>query len=202
MAAIFAWLIGVAGGMGLLWNYSNAPGIAGAPPQMWPADSSIQRTTNRATLVMIVHPHCPCTRASMGELARLMAQTEGRLTAYVLVAKPTNFSVGWEQTDLWATAAAIPGVIVMRDNDRAEARRFHAATSGQTMLYDTEGTLRFSGGITAGRGHEGDNHGRSAIVSLITANEAEHKQTPVFGCALFAEDECPVGKEVTHETHN
>lgn len=202
MAAIFAWLIGVAGGMGLLWNYSNAPGIAGAPPQMWPADSSIQRTTNRATLVMIVHPHCPCTRASMGELARLMAQTEGRLTAYVLVAKPTNFSVGWEQTDLWATAAAIPGVIVMRDDDRAEARRFHAATSGQTMLYDTEGTLRFSGGITAGRGHEGDNHGRSAIVSLITANEAEHKQTPVFGCALFAEDECPVGKEVTHETHN
>lgn len=202
MAAIFAWLIGVAGGMGLLWNYSNAPGIAGAPPQMWPADSSIQPATNRATLVMIVHPHCPCTRASMGELARLMAQTEGRLTAYVLVAKPTNFSVGWEQTDLWATAAAIPGVIVMRDDDRAEARRFHAATSGQTMLYDTEGTLRFSGGITAGRGHEGDNHGRSAIVSLITANEAEHKQTPVFGCALFAEDECPVGKEVTHETHN
>ena len=202
MAAIAAWLIGVAGGLGLLWNYSNAPGVAGAPPQKWPADSHIQRPTDRATLVMVVHPHCPCTRASMGEFARLMAQTEGRVNAYVLFAKSMNSSNDWEQTDLWTTAAGIPGVTVMRDDDRAEAHRFNAATSGQTMLYDRDGNLQFSGGITAGRGHEGDNHGRSAIVSILTANEADHRQTPVFGCALFAQDECPAGKEVSHATHN
>ena len=198
MAAIAFWLIGVAGGLGLLSNYASAPGVAGAAPHKWPADSHIQRATNRATLVMLVHPHCPCTRASMSELARLMAQTEGRVTAYVLFAKPANFSNDWEQTDLWSAAALIPGVTVIRDDEGAEARRFHAATSGQTMLYDQAGDLQFSGGITAGRGHEGDNQGRSAIVSLLTTNQAEHRQTPVFGCALFAQDECPVGKEISH----
>jgi hypothetical protein len=138
----------------------------------------------------------------MAELARLMAQTEGRVNAYVLFAKPTNFPNDWEQTDLWTSAAGIPGVTVVRDDDRVEARCFHAATSGQTILYDKDGTLQFSGGITAGRGHEGVNHGRSAIVSLLTANEADYRQTPVFGCALFANDECPVGKEVSHATHS
>ena len=202
MTAIAAWLIGVAGGLGLLWNYSNAPGVAGVPPSKWPADSHIQRPTDRATLVMVVHPHCPCTRASMGELARLMAQTEGRVNAYVLFSKPSNFTNDSEQTDLWAMAVGIPGVTAMRDDDLAEARRFLAATSGQTMLYDKDGNLQFSGGITAGRGHEGDNHGRSAIVSILTANETDRRQTPVFGCELFAQDDCPVGKEVSHATHN
>jgi hypothetical protein len=195
-AVIAAWLIGVVGGLGLLSNYANAPGIAGTPPQKWPGESQILQATNRATLVMLVHPHCPCSRASMGELARLMTQSEGRVTAYVLFAKPANFAEDLEETDLWAIAGAIPGVTVMRDDDGVEAHRFHAATSGQTILYDEEGTLRFNGGITAGRGHEGDNNGRSAIVSLLTSNKAEHTETPVFGCALFAQDECPDGKEV------
>lgn len=200
MAMIAAWLVGVVGGLGLLSNYANAPGIAGTPPQKWPGESQLLRATNRATLVMLVHPHCPCSRASMGELARLMAQSEGRVTAYVLFAKPANFAEDWEQTDLWAMAGAIPGVTVMRDDDGVEAHRFHAATSGQTILYDEEGTLRFNGGITSGRGHEGDNNGRSAIVSLLTSNKSEHTQTPVFGCALFAQDECPDGKEVSDAT--
>lgn len=200
MAMIAAWLVGVVGGFGLLSNYANAPGIAGTPPQKWPGESHLLRATDRSTLVMLVHPHCPCSRASMGELARLMAQSESRLTAYVLFAKPAKFAEGWEQTDLWAIAGAITGVTVMRDDDGVEAHRFHAATSGQTILYDEEGTLRFNGGITAGRGHEGDNNGRSAIVSLLTSNKAEHTQTPVFGCALFAQDECPDGKEVSDAT--
>jgi hypothetical protein len=114
-----------------------------------------------------------------------MAQSQGRLTAYVLFLKPAEFSDNWEKTDLWQSAASIPGVRPIIDYDGVEASRFHATTSGQTVLYDAEGHLLFSGGITIARGHAGDNAGRSAIVSLVNAKVAEQTETPVFGCPLF-----------------
>ena len=55
-----------------------------------------------------------------------MTQAQGRVTAYVLFVKPPGFSDGWEQTDLWASAAAIPGVTPVRDDDGVEAGLFHA----------------------------------------------------------------------------
>jgi hypothetical protein len=120
-----------------------------------------------------------------------MAQAQGRVTAYVLFLKPAGTSDNWEKTDLWQSAARIPGVNVVVDDGGVEARRFHAVTSGQTALYDDEGRLLFSGGITASRGHSGDNAGRSAIVSLLHAGEAERTETFVFGCPLYgASSEC------------
>jgi hypothetical protein len=113
-----------------------------------------------------------------------MAQAQGRVTAYVLFLKPAGSSDDWERTDLWQSAASIPGVSVVVDDGGAEARRFHAVTSGQTALYDVEGHLMFSGGITASRGHSGDNAGRSAIVSLLYAGGVERTETSVFGCPL------------------
>ena len=192
-----AWMLIIGLGIGLLWNYESSPGLAAAAPNEWPVDSHIQRATNCATLIMLAHPHCPCTRASIAELSRLMTQAQGRLAAYVLFVKPAEVAYGWEKTDLMASAAAIPGVTVVRDDEGFEANRFHALTSGQTMLYDAAGRLLFSGGITSTRGHEGDNAGRAAIVSLLTTTEKVQSETPVFGCPLFAQkSECPMGKEV------
>jgi hypothetical protein len=185
--------------MWFLKEYEISPGVAAAAPERWPADTRLRRDDARPTLVMLAHPHCPCTRASIGELARLMTQARGRVTAYVLFVKPPNFSEGWEQTDLLTNAAAIPGVFVVRDDGGVEATRFHAATSGQTMLYDAQGRLMFRGGITSARGHAGDNDGRTAIVSLLTDGETGQRETPVFGCPLFAQTECPAGKEGGHE---
>ena len=81
----------------------------------------------------------------------------------------------------------------MMDGDGREARLFQAVTSGQTILYDSHGRLLFSGGITASRGHSGDNAGRSAIVSLVNAEVPDRTETLVFGCPLFTPDsECRV----------
>jgi len=200
LAACALWLFVIGAGIGHLWSYESTPGVAASAPDRWPADSRVKPAADRATLVMLAHPHCPCTRASIGELARLMTQARGRVAAYVLFVKPPDFSRGWEQTDLWASAAAIPGVTVVRDDDGVEAGRFGAATSGQTVLYDTGGKLLFSGGITGARGHAGDNAGRTAIVSLLTTDGSEREETPVFGCPLFDRNECPMGKEVGRET--
>lgn len=105
--------------------------------------------------------------------------------AYVLFLKPAGFNDNWEKTDIWQSAAGIPGVKPIIDYDGVEAGRFHGTTSGQTFLYDAEGRLLFSGGITIARGHAGDNAGRSAIVSLVNTGTAGQTETPVFGCPLF-----------------
>jgi hypothetical protein len=179
------WLGAVGFGLNRLWQYENSPGITTEPPAHWPASSQIRIPEGSASLIMFIHPHCPCTRASVGELALLMARCQGRLTANVIIFRPKDFPADWEKTDLWHSAAAIPGVSVIQDEDGQEARRFQANTSGHTLLYDAEGQLLFSGGITASRGHSGDNAGRSAIVSLLTEGEAEQRETFTFGCSLF-----------------
>ena len=191
IAASAAWTLMIMVGLGLLWAYENAPGPTATPPAHWPSDSRIDLAADRATLVIMAHPHCPCTRASIGELARLMAQAQGSVTAYALFLKPEESYDDWEKTDLWQSAASIPGVNVVVDDGGAEARRFHAMTSGQTLLYDAEGHLLFSGGITGSRGHYGDNAGLSAVVSLLNTGEADRAETFAFGCPLFdTQSEC------------
>jgi hypothetical protein len=191
IAACAVWVMMIGVGLGLLWAYENAPGPVAVPPSQWPADSCIQPAMDRATLIMLAHPHCPCTRASIGELSRLMTQAQDRVTTYVLFLKPAGSSDDWEKTDLWQSAASIPGVNVVVDEGGTEAQRFQAVTSGQTVLYDAAGCLLFSGGITGSRGHFGDNAGRSAIVSLLNTGKAERSETFAFGCPLSGTDsEC------------
>jgi hypothetical protein len=178
------WLITIVVGMGVLLNYETAPGVAAVPRSNWPVGSRVARDRERATLVMTVHPKCPCTRASISELARLMAQCQGKVSAKLLFLRPRGMPVGWEKTDLWWSAAAIPGVEVSSDYRGVEARRFGAKTSGQTFLFDAKGRLLFSGGITADRGHEGDNAGRGAIVAMLHGEKIAMSRTLVFGCSL------------------
>lgn len=190
---IVSWLSLAILGLWLLWGYETTPGIAAESPRQWPAESRIKLATDHQTLVMLAHPHCPCTRASLGELASIMAHSGGRVRAYVLFIKPEGFSDGWELTDLWQTASDIPGVRTILDGDGREARLFHAATSGETILYDPQGRLLFSGGITGSRGHFGDNAGQAAVIALVNDETTDHSDTAVFGCPLFnPRSECKV----------
>jgi hypothetical protein len=51
-----------------------------------------------------------------------MAHVQGCLEAVVLFYRAANAFPGWEKTDLWTAAAAIPGVRVLIDTDGAEAQ--------------------------------------------------------------------------------
>jgi hypothetical protein len=177
------WIAAVAFGLGTLFQYENAPGRVGTLPREW-SSTEIVRATDRPTLVMLAHPHCPCTSASLGELAQIMARLQGKVAAYVLLVKPKGAGRDWEDTDLRRSAEAIPGVQVLFDLDGAEARRFGAETSGHTLLFGADGRLLFSGGITASRGHAGDNVGESSLVSLVNHQTPARTETLVFGCSL------------------
>ena len=166
------WLGAAAAGLWVLWRYDNTPGEAARAPEQWPALTTLARATDRPTLVMLAHPHCTCTRASLGELAEAIARARTPPRTYILFMTPTRLGDGWEQTDLWRTAAGLPGVTVVRDDDGRAARDFGAATSGQTLLYDVRGVLVFSGGITGARAHAGDNLGRQSLVALLNRESA------------------------------
>jgi hypothetical protein len=185
------WLLATLVGTWFLWRYANIPGERALPPTDWPRDARVELSPNGATLVMFAHPHCPCTRASMAELERIIAKSQGAVAPWIVFYKPSHTADGWEQTDLWRTAAAIPGAHVISDPDGAEARRFHVATSGQTLLYDAEGRLLFSGGITAARGHEGDNLGKTAVIDLLNTGDSSCRSTSAFGCPIIPSTATP-----------
>jgi hypothetical protein len=121
----------------------------------------------------------------MEELARIMARASGMVDARVIFFCPPNPTADWTDSDLVRSAKAIPGLSVEFDPGGAKARQFGAPTSGLTLLYDRSGKLRFSGGITAARGHAGDNDGEDAVLDLIINHDpSPRRRHPVFGCAL------------------
>jgi len=183
------WLCGVVSGLWVLWAYENRPGAAANAPQGWPAATALTRAASRPTLVFVAHPQCTCTRASLDELAEILARSTSRPKTYVLFLKPSTVEDGWERTELLRRATALPDVTVLRDDDGEEARRFGVETSGQTLLYDTQGRLLFSGGITGSRGHAGENAGELALISLINNGQPVRRASNVFGCPLFATTE-------------
>ena len=180
------WFAGASAGLFLVWSYDNAPGVAANASITWPADTTLARASDRPTLVLLAHPQCTCTRATLGELGEALARAQSLPRTYVVFLKPSSMPDGWEKTELWKTASALPNVTVVADEDGREAERFGAVTSGQIFLYDARGALLFSGGITGARGHAGDNAGRSSIVALLNRAGAATPSTNVFGCSLFA----------------
>jgi hypothetical protein len=192
IVGLVLWLAVVCGATILMTRYSNTPGRGGSAAITWPKRSQIPLDSNRPTLVMFAHPHCPCTRASLGELERLLAEVPGQPVTHVVFLKPVGTASDWEKTDLWQTASSIPGITVYTDNAGNEAHRFNVETSGVTLLYDPDGRLRFQGGITQARGHAGDNPGRSALKELLREGHSNQTKTMVFGCGLF-EAQCQKG---------
>jgi hypothetical protein len=186
---VLTWAIAVVLGMCWLVQYQMTPGaLAAEAPTRWPAAISFPRDPNRSTLVMTLHPECPCSRASLSELSQILSRSEGRVDAHVLFVHPANAPANWTNSDLWRQAKAIPNVTVSLDENGRDMNVFGATTSGQVMFYDAAGTLRFSGGITDGRGHEGDNPGMLAILSLVREGKSQLSSTPVFGCSLGVSD--------------
>lgn len=178
------WLFIVCAGLFGLWRYSATPGELESPPTAWPEQSSIERNLDCSNLLVFVHPHCPCSRATLRELNQLVRSCQKKVAARVVFLRPTKFERGWERTDLWQSAVEMPGVTAICDAGGTESEMFCAKTSGLTLLYDKNGALSFQGGITSSRGHEGDNAGRSAITALVLNQTSCVNRTSVFGCCL------------------
>ena len=174
--------------IGALWRYQQTPGAAPPSPSQWPEGSALQLSATLPTLVLFAHPQCACTEATLTELSELLEHARGRVDARVVFSLPEGVDESWRHTSLWRRAEEIPGVSVVADPGQKETQRFATMTSGQLLLYNPEGRLLFAGGITAARGHTGENTGRSAVESILagaaSAAGALPGAHPVYGCAL------------------
>jgi len=183
------WLASLITGSFFLTRYADTPGSDGPAPSKWPSGVSVPRDLNLPTLVMFLHPYCPCSRASVGELALIMAHRHGRVAGVVVIAANEGLDDPL-RSGLARDAALIPGVTVLCDQDGNAARRFHIATSGGVVLYDKNESLLFDGGITSARAHSGDNDGRDAVEALVAGKESITRTTPTYGCPIFNVEPC------------
>ena len=182
--ALLLWAFAIVAGFRVLVEYELKAGTSAVAPEQWPAHVSVQRDSQRAHLVMFAHPQCPCSRASIAELAVIMTRCAGQLKATVCFFDPEGKPAGWTQSALWRAAADIPGVEIVADRDRRIAKQFGSSTSGQVHLFDRSGRRTFSGGITAARGHAGENNGRNHVIALARGEVCSPTDTAVFGCSL------------------
>jgi len=183
LAAGFALWLGVSGaGYAGLARYAHVPGVTGRLAAALPGSPALPRA-GKPTLVLVLHPECPCSRASLAELARLLTRLGGRVVAVAVFVRPEGTPPGWERGELWDAAARVPGLTSVVDDDGALAAQLGAATSGHALLFDAGGALAFSGGITESRGHVGDAEGQEAIVAQVERG-AGVARAPVYGCPL------------------
>jgi hypothetical protein len=184
MGAFCVWLTASALGFAWLMRYETRPGLPAQSPQTWPDDSRLPREPQCWTLVLFLHPHCPCSNATLDELAVLQARAPKNVRTILVFCRPPGTTNDWGNTALRARAATMKDVVLREDDGDQERRRFGAATSGQALLYDASHRLRYSGGITRGRGVTGDNPGRTHLEKLLHGRETAEPSSPVFGCSL------------------
>lgn len=171
-------------------NYQNTrPGSKGLSAITFPSSDQLSQSPDRKTLILFLHPRCPCSRASVRELDRLLASESRCVSATVVFTCPPGSTPDFHLGPLWESVVRIPHIQVVVDSEGSLARSHGAATSGHAFLYDATGILAFEGGITSSRGHEGDNAFASQLKSCLREPTSSSSliSTPVFGCPLFAE---------------
>jgi hypothetical protein len=185
-SGVLVWLLVVGIGFWTLTARSFVPGISGNPKLAWPEASGLQRNVGGYTLVVVLHPECPCSQATLEELDSIVAQCSSRLAVRVICMQYDDMAEPIERSRIWLRAKRISGVTVVKDMHSEKVRQFDAETSGETRLYGPGGGLLFRGGITASRGHVGDNPGQEAIIDFVTRGVRAGAPivTPVFGCSL------------------
>jgi hypothetical protein len=187
-AVVVIWLAGIGYGTSKLLRYSFTPAPTPHASAVWPANSALRPSPSAFTLVMVAHPQCPCTQASLSELEIIMARFRDRLRAKILFIQPDGMTADWVKSGLWKHAESIPETDVVMDPDGREIRRFGGVASGQVFLYNPGGKLVFSGGITASRGHVGSNAGEDAVAALLMGTNPPDTTSASFGCYLFNDD--------------
>lgn len=190
---VVSLVLGFSGSMGFVMAYRTVrfdmtPGEEarekGNTAGRWPAASRISRDSHRPTLVLFAHPYCSCTRATLAELAKVIdSPGAGRVALRVLFSRPGGRD--WKQNDLWDQAARLPETLISWDENGREAKLFGARTSGLAVLYSPDGKLAFRGGLTASRGHIGDNAGSAELIRAIQSGHPVARHFFVFGCSLL-----------------
>lgn len=180
--AVVLWGAAVVVGIQRIWSYESTPGEPSSVPAIWPGSSLVSVDRERATVMMFVHPLCSCTRASLIELRETLDTMNRAPAVWIVLLSPQGIVEDWNEHTS-AIARRIPEATIVTDVEGKAAHEFGASTSGHVVAYDRDGSLMFSGGITEGRGHVGNNRGRRDLIAALRGGDRAHEH-PIFGCGL------------------
>lgn len=169
--------------IGALNGYMTRPGPIADAPGALPEDLA---TPGAVTVVVAAHPRCPCTRATAESLADALGERPG-VRLFVLAWTPSPAPADWDAVGVTHPLVDRAGATILPDPAGARAHALGARTSGHTLVYDAEGHLRFSGGVTPARGMTGPSTGLAALHDVLAGRTSPSAHAPVFGCA-FAPD--------------
>lgn len=168
----------------VLFEYEMTASPLADTKRIFPEKSVVQLARGRQNIILFIHPMCPCTMASVDELAELMHVGQEDAIGTVIALMPTELKSEWSSQPVFSALKRIRNVSISYDSDGSQAATFGATTSGHVLIYDGRGVLQFSGGITASRGHSGDNANLQAAKNIILDRNPKFATTPVLGCAL------------------
>jgi hypothetical protein len=189
LVSLWTFLVGV--GSAYLYRYEYNAGTVADAPGTWPeeiVDEEIQLADSGSTLLVFIHPRCPCSAATIRELERITARVGSRLQTFVVFWYPTRSAKDWTKSALREYAAKVPDLRCIDDFGGATTRRFGVTTSGQALMYSPDRQLLFAGGITKSRGHSGDNAGSDVVQAIVQAGGSASLVpicSDVFGCSLI-----------------
>lgn len=181
--AALIWFCALLLGSVALGAYAHRPGARGAAPEAWPG-AVLGPRSERATLVVFAHPHCPCTRASVETAEELAREAEGAMDVRVVFSVPPAADDDWSDTALVRAVEASPLLEARWDRGGDQALACGAHTSGHALLFTADGRLAYDGGLTPSRGHAGSFRGTAAILDALDSAPNTPVRLAVLGCPL------------------
>ena len=101
-----------------LINFETKPGLPPTPPPVWPRQVKVTHVPNKNQIIVIAHPQCGCTQATLQQLAEV---TDAAVS--VLVYRPDSKS-NWGKSPIWQQVRLIKGASVDWDDGGKTAPRF------------------------------------------------------------------------------
>lgn len=187
-ALVLLWVLAALPGIRSLLAFESTPGRQAAAALHWPARLLSGQNAGLPTLIVVLHPRCTCSQATLEELAEASREFDRPYNAIFLIDQPHASGFQWEKVSFYRAAQKALHARVVLDEDGHLGASFGALTSGEVFLYSAEAgssarSLLFAGGVTPGRGMLGSNQGIEGL-KLAFKGQGQAKQTPVFGCAL------------------
>lgn len=183
--AFTAWAAFIAYGAKSLILYSSKPGLAATAPWILPESEIGIHLGPNPVLLVFLHPHCPCSRSTLEQVQSILETQSSKIDCRIYVVVPPQAFEGWENGAMVNRLNDFEKATFEIDRNGRIASRFCASTSGQVLLYRSDGVLVFSGGITANQSHAGKCPGLLALVARLQDIGKPFVQFPVFGCPLF-----------------
>ena len=118
------WAIGLVSGFSLIVSHNFATGNVSSAPIEWPDGINLESDANHPTLLVFIHPQCPCSSATIGELERLLADVNQQVKCTILMVCPSDHVDQWMKSKNTERSKSIEGVQIVVDVDGTTAAKF------------------------------------------------------------------------------